>query len=154
MYSTNGYIPFLSTSPFFTKGTNVVLMNSLFNVGINPPILLQRTASKWLDSHLFLVCVPLQTVSHRQRVLLDLYILNSTFLSVFPSLYLSFHSQMHVGAFCSGRPWCFWLSAAFSGPVSGPVKGKLILKYIHFYLYSWFTFSPLWDSIHSLLFES
>lgn len=46
MYSTNGYIPFLSTSPFFTKGTNVVLMNSLFNVGINPPILLQRTASK------------------------------------------------------------------------------------------------------------
>lgn len=38
--------PFCLLYAFYTKGTKIVLINSLFNVSINPSILFQRNASK------------------------------------------------------------------------------------------------------------
>lgn len=65
-------------------------------------------------------------------------------------------SQEHLGVFCSGRSWNFWLSAVFSGLglLLGSVWRKLILRYIPFHLWSSSGFNPQWNSILFIFLEN
>lgn len=65
-------------------------------------------------------------------------------------------SQEHLGVFCSGRSWNFWLSAVFSGLglLLGSVWRKLILRYIPFHLWSSSGFNPQWISILFIFLEN